>query len=159
MGRPLPRSVQANLDERTPLDSFDQLITSESIRSVSRGLFSDSHYARAVEEAFKCLNNEVKAACRSNADGASLMRTAFSANSPLLKLNSLQSDSDNDEQKGYMDIYAGAMTGIRNPRAHEHELQDEPEVALELLTLANHLMCKLESATRTFDPTRQSREQ
>ena len=159
MGRPLPSSVQVNLDERTPLDRFDEVITSESIRSVSRGLFSDGHYARAVEEAFKCLNNEVKAVCSLNADGAGLMRTAFSAKSPRLKLNNLESESEKDEQQGYMDIYAGAMTGIRNPRAHEHELQDEPEVALELLTLANHLMCKLESATRTFDPTRQSREQ
>ena len=53
-----------------------------------------------------------------------------------------------DEQRGYMDIFAGSMTGIRNPRAHEHDLADEPEVALELLVLANHLMRKLDAATR-----------
>ena len=43
-----------------------------------------------------------------------------------------------------MDIFAGVMAGIRNPRAHEHELEDEPEVALELIILANHLMRKLQ---------------
>ena len=47
-----------------------------------------------------------------------------------------------------MDIFAGSMTGIRNPRAHEHDLVDEPEVALELLALANHLMRKLDAATK-----------
>ena len=114
----------------------------------SRKLFKDGHYARAVEEAFKCLNNLVKEKSKlPDAHGAGLMRTAFSPQNPILKLNDLLSKSQQDEQQGYMDIFAGAMTGIRNPRAHEHELVDEPEVALELLTLANHLMRKLEGAT------------
>ena len=153
MGRPLPSSGRFDIVERTPLNRFDELITIEALRSVARGLFSDGYFARAVEEAFKCLNNAVKTVCSSDADGASLMRTVFSAKSPLLRLNSLQSDSEKDEQQGYMDIYAGVMTGIRNPRAHEHELQDDPEVALELLTLANHLMRKLDEATRNSQPT------
>ena len=158
MGRPRPGLFHSNLAERAPLDRFDEVVTCEPLCSVSRGLFSDGHYARAVEEAFKCLNNEVKVrSCRLNADGAALMRTAFSANSPLVKLNNLQSESEKDEQKDYMDIYAGVMTGIRNPRAHEHQLQDEPAVALELLTLANHLMRKLDDANRICNPTRQSR--
>ena len=76
------------------------------------------------------------------------MRMAFSANSPTLQLNAFQSRSEKDEQQGYMDLYAGSMTGIRNPRAHEHGLTDEPEVALELLVLANHLMRKLQASTK-----------
>lgn len=75
------------------------------------------------------------------------MREAFSANSPTLKLNKFVSASEKDEQRGYMDIFAGTMIGIRNPRAHEHELDDEPEVALEILVLANHLMRKLNNST------------
>lgn len=152
MGKRFTSSVETNLDQRTPLDRFDEFITSESIRCVSRDLFFDGYYTRAVEEAFKCLNNEVKATCSSTADGAGLMRTAFSANSPILQLNDLESRSEKDEQQGYMDIYAGVMTGIRNPRVHEHEFEDEPEVALELLTLANHLMRKLEKATLASSP-------
>ncbi len=76
------------------------------------------------------------------------MRTAFSANDPVLGLNNLSSRSEKDEQRGYMDIFAGAMTGIRNPRAHDHELNDDPKVALDLLVLANHLMDKLNVATK-----------
>ena len=76
------------------------------------------------------------------------MRTAFSANSPVLILNAFESASDRDEQQGYMDIFAGSMTGIRNPRAHQHDLMDKPEVALELLVLANHLKRKLDEATK-----------
>ena len=76
------------------------------------------------------------------------MRHVFGAQSPLLKLNALQSQSDQDEHNGYRDIFAGAMTGIRNPRAHESDVEDNPLGALELLTLANHLMRKLDEATR-----------
>ena len=75
------------------------------------------------------------------------MTEAFSAKTPALRLNDFCSQSDKDEQLGYMQIYAGSMTGIRNPRAHEHDLRDNPKVALELLVLANHLMSKLDSST------------
>ena len=127
---------------------FDELVTSDLLKQSSAALFGDGYYTRAVEEAFKCLNNAVKDKSGSaDRDGARLMRTVFSANSPLLQLNPLQSQSDRDEQAGYMDIFAGAMTGIRNPRVHEHRLVDAPEVALELLVLANHLMRKLDAAT------------
>ena len=131
-------------------DCFEELVADVQLQQASGRLFRDSHYARAVEEAFKCLNNAVKDKSELlDRDGAALMREAFSANTPVLKLNAFQSQSDKDEQLGYMEIFAGSMTGIRNPRAHEHELADAPDVALELLVLANHLMRKLNAATKS----------
>ena len=130
-------------------ERFDELVTNGPLREASGQLFRDRHYTRAVEEAFKCLNNIAKdKSGHTEKDGADLMKTVFSANSPVLKLNNLESRSKRDEQQGYMEIFAGSMTGIRNPRAHEHGLVDDPEVALELLVLANHLMRKLDSATK-----------
>ena len=132
-----------------PLDHFEELVTYSQLRQVSGSLFRDRHYARAVEEAFKFLNNAVKEKSEIvNQDGAGLMRSAFSANSPVLYLNAFQSQSERDEQIGYMDLFAGSMTGIRNPRAHDHQLTDAPDIALELLVLANHLMRKLYSSTK-----------
>lgn len=147
LGRPATKPRQT--DYPTPIQSFDAAISDEALRFASRQLFVDGHYARAVEEAFKCLNNEVKAISGIDSkDGANLMREAFSANGPTLMLNEMQSQSDKDEQRGYMELYAGSMMGIRNPRAHEYELQDSPDEALEMLILANHLMRKLRSATK-----------
>ena len=150
IGRPPPASDLSTSGLRRLLERFDEAVTSSELTRASRQLFADGHYARAVEEAFKCLNNTVKDKSGiSSRDGAKLMRTAFSANSPMLKLNVFKSQSDIDEQLGYMDLFAGSMTGIRNPRAHEHGLTDDAEVALELLILANHLMRKLGAATRS----------
>ena len=130
-------------------DRFGELVTDSQLQRISGPLFRGSHFARAVEEAFKCLNNAVKEKSGlADRDGSALMQAAFSAHSPILRLNDLESVSDRDEQRGYMDIFAGSMTGIRNPRAHDPELIDEPDVALELLVLANHLMRKLNASTK-----------
>ena len=144
---------------RVSLRLFDELVTDVSVRRASRHLFADGHYAVAVEKALVCVNNTVKdksGLC--DADGEGLMRTAFSAKKPMLIFNNLETTSEKNEQRGYMDLYAGAMAGIRNPRAHEHDQQDHPRVALELLTFANHLMRKLHQATRTRNQTGQSRK-
>ena len=119
--------------------TFDEIVDDDDLRAACRPLYMDGHYAQAVLEAYKCLNNFVKAATSQGADGASLMTHVFSAKSPLLAINSLANQSDRDEQTGYMRIFEGVMQGIRNPRAHE-QFADDPAIALELLALANHLM-------------------
>jgi uncharacterized protein (TIGR02391 family) len=109
----------------------------------------DGHYAEAVEEAYKHINNAVKRRCRAGtADGAALMQTAFSPARPLLRLNSLRTRSEQDEQLGYMHILAGCMTGVRNPRAHEHDYREDPRDALAHLVWADHLLRRVNAAKR-----------
>ena len=92
-------------------------MTCSPLRSASRRLLSDGHYARAVEEAFKCLNNAVKdKSGLSESDGEGLMMRAFSEKGPTLRLNNLKTRSETDEQRGYMYLYAGAIIGIRKPK-------------------------------------------
>lgn len=106
------------------------------------------HYADAVEAAFKELNTVVKGMVRKKTgqelDGASLMAKAFSPNPPvLIALDDLSTDSGNSIQQGYMQIFAGAMTGIRNPKAHGN-LTIPKERAIHLLFLASLLFHKLD---------------
>lgn len=127
---------------------YSQVLTDPELIDTTNDLFAQGHYALAVEEAFKYLNNLVKRQSGLNADGANLMRTTFSLNDPLLKINSLRNQSEKDQQQGYMDIFAGCMIGIRNPRAHEHKYLDEPQTALALLALANHLTNLVKTAKK-----------
>ena len=128
-------------ENRQWLDQFDELVSHRDLQSVCRKLFADGHYAVAVEKAFIYVNNMVsEKSGHVDKDGADLMRAVFSPKSSVLRLNRLESQSDRNEQQGYMHIFEGVMIGIRNPRAHEHDFEDSPEEALELLSLANHLM-------------------
>ena len=128
---------------------FDRLVTNDRLSQATRTRFRSRNFADAVEAAFKCLDNAVRdRSGLSDKGGSDLMFTVFNEKNPILKLNELHSTSDRNEQEGYKHLFAGAMAGIRNPRAHEHELRDDPKVALETLAFANHLMNKLDAATR-----------
>ncbi|MFH0846918.1 MAG: TIGR02391 family protein [Chloroflexota bacterium] len=140
----------------TAQELYDTLVTDKELRKATNNLFKDGYYARAVEEAYKCLNNIIKTKSGCASDGSDLMNQVFSEKNPMLKLNNLKTKSEKDEQVGYMQIFGGCMTGIRNPRAHEHQKVDSPEVALELLVWANHLMRTVDNAKRTKRHRKQS---
>lgn len=129
----------------TDTPQLERVITNKKLYKKISKLFNDGHHARAVEEAYKLLDNTVKTISGlSELSGANLMNTSFSANTPLLCFNANVSVSEKDEQKGYMQILSGCMTGIRNPRAHESDWEDSEATALQLLIFANHLMEKID---------------
>jgi uncharacterized protein (TIGR02391 family) len=136
--------------EKKPVEKslYYDLVRDEDLKSTTEKLFFDGHYASAVEEAYKCLNNIVKKKSGSTADGANLMRSVFSPKNPTLKLSDLKSQSKKDQQQGYMDILAGVMMGIRNPRAHTHQYKDGLKSTLEMLAWANHLIELVKKTTK-----------
>lgn len=110
--------------------------------------FNDGHYREAVLNGSIALVNFVKEKSgRHDIDGATLMRTAFSKNGPILAFNALQSQTDLDEQEGLMHLFEGAVMALRNPRAHD-TVPDVPEVAVEYLALLSLLAKRLESTKR-----------
>ena len=130
------------------LTQFDALITDDGLHRFCRSLFADGYYALAVQKAYIYIDNLVsKRSGRTDKDGADLMRTVFSPKNPVLKLNKLQSRSEENQQQGYMHMFEGVMIGIRNPRAHEYDVEDTPREALEMIVIANHLMRLLKSST------------
>jgi len=123
-----------------------QLLHSD-ITLVARTRFESGHYADAVEAAFKVVNAEVKRinvkAGGDELDGTALMRKAFGGGSPAIRLDDFSTESGRNIQEGYGHIYAGAMLGIRNPKAHEN-ITISPERAIHLLFLASLLRCRLD---------------
>lgn len=117
------------------------------IRALSEPRFEAGFHADAVEAAFKEVNDTVKRIFKDStgreSDGAGLMTTAFSPGDPVIRLSELKSESDRNIQQGYMQIFAGSMVGVRNPKAHGN-LVTEPRKALHLISLASLLMCKVD---------------
>ena len=131
---------------RNALAAFD--IHPEIEKAVS-SLFQNGHYGNAVEDACKVVDGLVK--IRSGKDelsGTKLMQAVFSVENPILAFNTLQSETDKCEQQGMMFLYAGAMLGLRNPRAHEI-VKDDPQKALELIAFLSFLAKSLDRAHRT----------
>ncbi len=97
MGQQSPPST-IPVKKQGMVELYDVVIDSKELRNVTRKLFTDGHYARAVEEAYKCVNNTVKEKSGLSADGQDLMNQAFSIKNPVLKLNALKTDSQKNEQ-------------------------------------------------------------
>lgn len=137
-----------NKDERD-LDYFKLLNIHPKIGRVSKKLFLDKHFAQAIFEAFKKVNNLVKEKSgRKDLDGKNLMLTVFSVNNPTLRFNDFVSQSDKDEQEGFMYLLAGATLGIRNPKGHENIIQKDIHRTLECLVFASFLCKKIEGCKK-----------
>ena len=113
------------------------------IATVAQKLFDDGHYAQATFEAFKYLDNQVKAISGLNESGHKLMMDVFSEKSPKIRLNELSTSSEIDEQMGYKFTFAGVMSAIRNPRGHDL-LVDPIDRCLDHLSLASVLLRRLD---------------
>lgn len=118
-----------------------------AVTQVARKRFEDGHLADAVEAALKSLNQSVKKIVKARTgqelDGASLMRHAFSLKNPVIVLEDLSTETGKSIQQGYMDIFAGVMTGIRNPKAHAIITINEPR-AIHFLYVASLLFSVLD---------------
>lgn len=135
--------------QKMTLSLFGSLIHPEIMR-VAESRINSGHYADAVESAFKELNNAVKDKVRSKLkgedDGQSLMNHVFSEKNPILLVeNDLETLTNKDTQKGYMMMFAGAMSAIRNPKAHDN-LDIPIEDAIRKLMFASMLMYKLDAS-------------
>lgn len=111
-----------------------------------KDLFDDGHYSQATFEACKYLDNLIKKYAPNTKSGEARMMGAFDENKPLVKLNSLVSESEKDEQRGYKFLFAGTMVAIRNPRGHEETIVDDPLTCLDHLALVSALIRKIDKA-------------
>jgi len=128
--------------------AFSQSDLHPEIERAVAKLFKGGHYANAVEDACKVLDGLVR--LRSGVldqSGTDLMLKVFSPKNPVLRFNSLQTETDRSEQQGMMHLFAGAMLAFRNPRAHQI-IQDHPERAQEIITFLSLLAKVLDNAER-----------
>lgn len=118
------------------------------IISVAKGRFNDGYYADAVEAAFKEVNTKVKRIYKNRTsvekDGVKLMQSAFSPQNPIIKLGDISTETGANVQQGYMEMFVGAMIGIRNPKAHSNQTLSKAD-AIRKLHFASMLMCKLDN--------------
>lgn len=136
--------LEANVPKKANAKLFIDRKYHGSIIFASKQLFIDGHYSQAIFESCKLLNRKVQEISGLTIDGKALMQQAFSPNNPLIKLNDLASQSDKDEQEGFMHLFAGTMHGIRNPKGHEVINLKDPYKALDYLSFISLLFKRLD---------------
>jgi len=107
-----------------------------------------NNYFHAVLEATKSVAEKIRHLTGLTCDGDALIVAAFSSNPPLLALNSLRTDSQQSEQKGFANLLRGTFGTFRNPTAHAPKVTwpVTEQDALDLLTLVSFLHRRLDAA-------------
>ena len=110
------------------------------------------NYFHAVFEAAKGLAQRIRNMSGIGHDGARLVDTVFSIDRPLLAMNTLQSETERSEHKGFALLLKGCFGAVRNPLAHGPRIlwEDEDDAA-DHLSLISLLHRKLDDCV----PTRQ----
>jgi uncharacterized protein (TIGR02391 family) len=124
------------------IKSFEAYDLHPTVAKVSGSLYKNGHYAEAIFAACKALNMVVQTESgRLDLDGTPLMQQVFSEKSPTLRFNTLDDKWEQDEQRGFMNLFQGCIAAFRNQRGHKF-VEDDPEFALEVIAFVSFL-CKL----------------
>lgn len=119
------------------------------IISVSKNQYIDGYYAEAAENAFKEINSRVKKIYHildySSAipDGRDVMNKVFTPKNPMLELCDRSTDSGQNIQLGFKEMFSGSMSALRNPKAHEN-IQLTADDAMRQIIFASMLMYKID---------------
>ena len=110
----------------------------------------DNNYFHAVFEAIKGVGERVRSMSGLTTDGAALINTAFSIKNPILALNELSTESDQNEQKGFSNMVIGLFGAIRNPIAHAPKIEWEmsEQDSLDIFSMVSFIHRKLDSTKK-----------
>jgi uncharacterized protein (TIGR02391 family) len=115
-----------------------------------RSELMQENYFHAVFEASKGLAQRIRNMTGVQADGAKLIDRVFSIERPLLALNTLKTETEKSEHKGYSALLKGCFAAVRNPLAHEPKIMWEGEDdAADYLSLISLLHRKLDQCVPT----------
>jgi uncharacterized protein (TIGR02391 family) len=108
------------------------------------------NYFHTVFEATKSVAEKIRKMSGLKSDGSSLVDDAFSFKShvPHLALNTLQTESEHSEQKGFMNLLKGLFGTFRNTTAHAPKItwKIEEQDALDILSLISLVHRRLDKA-------------
>ncbi|SFT26928.1 TIGR02391 family protein [Methylobacterium sp. yr668] len=106
------------------------------------------NYFHAVLEATKSVADKLRARTGLTGDGALLVDQALGSNPPMLAINSLSTESERGEQRGFTNLVRGVFGMFRNVTAHEARVRWSMQKAdaEDLLTLVSLIHRRLDSS-------------
>ena len=154
-GRFRQREVAKTLTEaerrvRTIQSKFQSRRIHPEVLKYCRTELMQDNYFHAVFEATKGLAQRIRDMSGIQADGSALVDRVFSIEQPLLAFNTLRTETEKSEHKGFAALLKGCFAAVRNPLAHEPKILWEGEDdAADYLSLISLLHRKLDDCVST----------
>ena len=115
-----------------------------------RAELMQENYFHAVLEASKGLAQRIRDMSGLDGDGAALVDKVFTSKAPILAFNTLRTETEENEHKGFATLLKGCFATVRNPLAHEPKIMwDGEDDAADYFTLISLLHRKLDDCIRT----------
>lgn len=141
---------EAELRVKNIRDRFKGRMIHPEVNKYCSAELMQENYFHAVFEASKGLAQRIREMSGIESDGANLIDTVFSIDHPILAINSLQTETEKSEHKGFAQLLKGCFAAVRNPLAHEPKiLWSGEDDAADYLSLISLLHRKLDGAFQT----------
>ncbi len=118
----MPTLDEAEVRARTIQAKFKGRRIHPEVLKYCRAELMRDDYFHAVFEASKGLAQRIREMSGATGDGAALVEQVFSLEQPLLAFNSLRTDTEKSEHKGFAALLKGCFGAVRNPLAHQPKL-------------------------------------
>ncbi|MCX8473145.1 MAG: TIGR02391 family protein [Sediminibacterium sp.] len=114
----------------------------------------NENYFHAILEITKSVAEKLRQKSGYTSDGAELVDDCFGLGKekkPMLAFNTLQTDSDESEHKGFGNFIKGFFSMYRNPKAHDPKLHEDTQLTemTEVLVVATIIQNKLDITYKT----------
>lgn len=111
--------------------------------------YEAGNYTHAILEAIHQLTVVLRERSGVDGDGAVLVGQALGGDAPKLRVNSFQSETEKNIQRGVEQLLRGVYLAIRNPRSHE-QFKDTQADADSIIHFLNYLFLLLRSSKEAF---------
>lgn len=108
--------------------------------------YEAENYSPAILDAMHYLSEILREKSGEDGDGARLVASVLGGDSPKLRLNNLQTETEKNIQRGILQILTGMYMAIRNPRSHEQANGDTVETANAIIYFINYLLKQIDNS-------------
>ena len=128
-----------NLETRLP----------EPLWETVRANYEKRNFTGAILDAFYFLSELLRNKSGTEGDGGSLIGQALGGAAPKIKLNRLQTESEQNVQRGMEQLLRGLYQCVRNPRSHD-KVADTEDDAKTLIMFVGYLVRQIDQAKAQF---------
>ena len=142
-----------NLDEahqkanRLQFELNKRKVHSQVLRYCNSELLQDNYF-HAVFEAVKGIGDRIREMTLLAGDGGDLIDKTFNIEDPYIVINTLRTETEKSEQRGFINLLKGTFGVFRNVTSHASKIKwpISEEEALDLMTLVSLIHKKLDKS-------------